>query len=261
MISRNQINRLTKLYKIDQFTIWREYLQLVFLNHLYSQSASERIFFKGGTAIRFLFASPRFSEDLDFSTPYSYEKIKKILAVVEKEMRRELAPIKILSLYRGKNGCRFRLKYQAIKFKYPLVIRLDFNFDRPILSSAASPLITRFPLMFFPIVIHLKRKEIMAEKLAALFTRGKGRDFFDVWFLQTKGVAINKNLINSKLKKNTNKHFKLDLLINKIKKYPDRELKRDLEKFLPRTQRKLIGLLKLQLIHNFEELNSPKLTN
>jgi len=64
MITQNQLKSLSKTYQMDGFTIFREYLQLVFLSYLYRERKSNRIYFKGGTAIRLLFDSPRFSEDL-----------------------------------------------------------------------------------------------------------------------------------------------------------------------------------------------------
>ena len=47
--------------------IVREYFQNVFLAKLYTLSEAEKMLFKGGTALRILYGSPRFSEDLDFS--------------------------------------------------------------------------------------------------------------------------------------------------------------------------------------------------
>lgn len=65
MISRDQINELSKRWAIDEYTVIKEYLQVVFLSILYSSNESQKIYFKGGTAIRLLLKSGRFSEDLD----------------------------------------------------------------------------------------------------------------------------------------------------------------------------------------------------
>lgn len=54
MITPGQIQSLAKTHQIDNFTILREYLQLVFLGHLYSDRKSKHIYFKGGTAIPLL---------------------------------------------------------------------------------------------------------------------------------------------------------------------------------------------------------------
>jgi predicted nucleotidyltransferase component of viral defense system len=40
---------------------------MFFLSYLYKQPDSEKLLFKGGTALKFIFRSPRYSEDLDFT--------------------------------------------------------------------------------------------------------------------------------------------------------------------------------------------------
>lgn len=234
MITKNQVKELVKFYQIDEFTIKREYFQLVFLSYLYKEKDSEKIFFKGGTAIRFLFNSPRFSEDLDFSTTYSKEKIKKVIKKIEGLIKKELPGLKILPLYSGKEGERYRIKYHDEDLKYPLVIRLDFHIEKKIGKTEVSPLMTKFPIVIFPLVSHLSASEILKEKIDALSTRGKGRDFFDVWFLLEKGVKTDK-----KINKN--------LLIQKINRYPTKKLNRDLDKFLPLSQRGMGEIIKRRL--------------
>lgn len=68
MMTDKQITDLASFFRIDKFTVFREYLQLVFLSYLYAQPQAGKVYFKGGTEIHLLFDSPRFSEDLDFST-------------------------------------------------------------------------------------------------------------------------------------------------------------------------------------------------
>jgi len=59
MITREQIKTLVKKFKINETTIFREYLQLLFLNSLYSFTESRKsCFLKGGTAAHFDFQSP-----------------------------------------------------------------------------------------------------------------------------------------------------------------------------------------------------------
>src|SRR3989339_648989 len=132
MITQEQIDGLSKLYHIDSFTIEREYLQLVFLSYLYQRKEARHIYFKGGTAIRLLFGSARFSEDLDFSTTYSKKEIKKIVKDVEKSIRQEIPKLTILPLYSGKKTERFRIKYHADENKYPLIVRLDFHKEKKV---------------------------------------------------------------------------------------------------------------------------------
>ncbi|GAB4219235.1 MAG: hypothetical protein Fur009_4350 [Candidatus Microgenomates bacterium] len=239
MLTKSQIQELAKFYKTDEFTIKREYLQLVFLNHLYQLKESEKIFFKGGTAIRLLFNSPRFSEDLDFSTSFSKEKIKQIVKKIEKSIQKELPNLKILPLYSGVEGERFRIKYQDKDLKYPLTIRLDFHIGR-VGQTEIFPITTRFPINIFSLVSCLSRDEILKEKIIALIDRSKGRDFFDVWFLLDKGIK-------------TRVKIDKELLIKKIENYPTKKLKSDLAKFLPLSYRRVVDLLKEKLVKKIKD--------
>ncbi len=71
----------------DRLNLLREYLQACVLRSLHESEAFLFISFVGGTALRFLFELPRFSEELDFSvedsTGYTPEKwMGKIHALV-----------------------------------------------------------------------------------------------------------------------------------------------------------------------------------
>lgn len=246
MITREQINDLSKLYQIDGFTIAREYLQLTFLSYLYGLRQGSRVHFKGGTAIRFLFGSPRFSEDLDFSTTYPKEQISEIMTSLEQKMKKELPGLRIIEVYSGEKGIRFRMKYQFSDFKYPSVIRLDFNTVEQIKGKVISPLLTKFPIMIFPLISHLSAEEILAEKIRALATRAKGRDFFDVWFMLKKGILPDENLLRLKFEE-VGRVYDKEALLKKIESYPQNKLDRDLSRFLPKSQRKITTLLKAGL--------------
>ena len=67
MLSENSIKELAVKFQTSELNIAREYFQNLFLNSLYTQKNSEKLGFKGGTALRIVFNSPRFSEDLDFT--------------------------------------------------------------------------------------------------------------------------------------------------------------------------------------------------
>ena len=67
MISEKTIKELTQKYQTTEINIIREYCQHLFLSYFYQKRKSEQIYFKGGTALRIIYNSPRFSEDLDFT--------------------------------------------------------------------------------------------------------------------------------------------------------------------------------------------------
>lgn len=241
MITRDQVENLSALFQMDRFTVFREYLQLVFLSYLYQEREAGKIFFKGGTALRLLFGSPRFSEDLDFSTVYSDEEITELLKKLEGKIARELPGLKIVPIYSGREGIRFRVRFSLSDFKYPLNVRLDFHRIDKVRDKQVSTLTTRFPIMIFPQVFHLSMETILAEKLAALETRCKGRDIFDVWFLTAKGVTA---LPDTKYDK--------DKIIKRVKSFSQTQLDKDLGKFLPKNQKKIIPSLKEETIRKLQ---------
>lgn len=247
MLTRSQIDELAKINSIDSFTIFREYLQLLFLNELYQRRRASKIYFKGGTAIHLLLGSPRFSEDLDFSTEYEGEKLKKIIKEVEQSLQTMLPSTTIHVEHHGKESIRFRLKHQSPNFKYPFVIRIDLTKKEKPARTTNSPIETRFPLIIFPVVPHLSPEEILAEKVRALLIRGKGRDVFDLWFLLETGIQPEREVIETKLKK-ARKRLEKERLIEKIRKFPLKKLELDLKQFLPRSKRQIIESLRERLV-------------
>lgn len=84
MISNEALEKLATQYQTGVFpNIVREYFQHVFLSELYKLPETEKILFKGGTALRIINGSPRFSEDLDFS----------VFGVTERELKKFCADI------------------------------------------------------------------------------------------------------------------------------------------------------------------------
>ncbi len=253
MISKTQLEQLSQYFKIDRFTIFREYLQILFLNYLYKEKLAEKIYFKGGTCLHLFYKSPRFSEDLDFSTTLSEKKIKNFLKEIIKKFQIEVPESSLSFIYRGKNSLRFRLKYESKFLKFPQTIRLDFSLERTFLEPNILSLKTKFPVNFFSLVSCQKEEEILVEKIRAFLWRGKGRDIFDLWYLLDKGVLINKKLLKKKLK-TVNLEFHKKFFLEKIKNYPEKKIYLDLVKFLPSNYRKIIPELKQRLIFIFSEV-------
>ncbi len=68
MLNKETLQKLAIQYQTSLFpNIVREYFQHLFLSELYKFPDGEKMLFKGGTALRVIYGSPRFSEDLDFS--------------------------------------------------------------------------------------------------------------------------------------------------------------------------------------------------
>ena len=243
MISQNQITELSKRLAIDEFTITKEYLQVVFLGILYSTKESQKIYFKGGTAIRLLMQSERFSEDLDFTAELTTKELDKITNNTVKKMNLTIPGVLIKKTQENKLSYTAILNYQPEDAKYPMTIHLDFSLREKPETIKETVLETDFPVAPQPIIVHLDWTEVLAEKIRAFLYRDKGRDIYDLWFLLSKGVVLDWAMVNRKMKF-YNMEASSDIILEKIKKFDDKKLLQDLNKFLPVYDRGLISQLK-----------------
>jgi len=128
MITKEQIYLLAKKSKINETTIFREYLQLFFLSELYSRKQSKDIFFKGGTALHLIYKSPRFSEDLDFTVELEEaDSLNFLLELFDTASKKEAIKFKERKTLTGK---RFLLTAIPTVLPYKTFINLDFSFEK-----------------------------------------------------------------------------------------------------------------------------------
>jgi len=233
MITLAQATDLGKRFQINVETIYREYLQLIILDRIYQKKIAGKVCFKGGTALRLLFKSPRFSEDLDFDTLLSKKEIGLLMKETGEDLAREFPDLEIKKLYSGKNGMRFRAKLEISELKFPIVVRMDFTQVRKI-EAAFSTLKTDFSVVILPLICHSSPQNILREKFLALVERDKGGDFFDILFLLQAKTEFDPKNVNKKV-------------LEKIKNYPQSKLERDLRQFLPTGQKNILPQLKSSL--------------
>jgi predicted nucleotidyltransferase component of viral defense system len=235
MITKEQINLISKERKINEITIFREYLQVLFLNELYSKKQSEKVFFKGGTSLHLIYNAPRFSEDLDFTVELREEQfLKFIWNLFEEISKKENIEFKERKSISGK---RFLLSATPTILPYRLFVNLDFSFREKVIFPQKSIINTGYPIIFTSYVWHLSKDEIFAEKIRALLTRAKGRDLYDLWYLLTQGAKIDKNLVKRKLKYYNLENIKKEELLKKIKKFSKKDFILDVRPFVSFDQR------------------------
>ena len=239
MITKEQVVNLVKTKKINETTIFREYLQLLFLSELYKEKESQKIFFKGGTAIHLIYKAPRFSEDLDFSVEL---KEKEFLSFIKKLFGR-ISKIENVKFQEKKSitGRRFLLTAPPTILSYKTFVNLDFSFREKVLEPQKSIIETDYPVLFTSFVYHLSKDEIFAEKIRAILTRAKGRDLYDLWFLLNQGAAIDNNLVKEKLKYYNLTGVKKDKILSQIESFSKDKFILDLRPFVPINEREKLG--------------------
>jgi predicted nucleotidyltransferase component of viral defense system len=251
MIERELIINLARKFNIDEYSILREYLQLLFLRDFYGFPKSTNVYFKGGTAIHFLIGSFRFSEDLDFTTAISRKDTKQLVRATVEKSNLEAPGLESKILSDTINSLVCRLSFPTELSIRPLTINIEFSFREKPLTRKISLIESEVPGSPYPLVVHFDFEEILAEKVRAVLTRNQGRDIFDFWFLLSKGIKINTRFIKSKMSF-YGQEFSNDRLKKAIDGITTQSLKDDLEKFLPKSHRKMISELKTLLLNKIE---------
>ena len=181
MISQSEIDRLAVKLRTSPGNIAREYCQHLLLRAIYKQKEASGLYFKGGTALRLLYQSPRFSEDLDFEGEISVERIESLLLSAGQLIEANGASIEIKEAKSTTGG------YLAVVICQLNLEKIEISLEVSLRKRKTAPkggimLVTG---EFFPsyTVMALTRDELVSGKLEALLFRRKPRDFFDLYFI------------------------------------------------------------------------------
>lgn len=181
MLTTAQIKERATREHTSDTNIAREYCQHVLLSALYQQSAARHLYFKGGTALRMLYRSPRFSEDLDFDAP-----AKQRIRELEDALTAALADVEALGIStdlteakRTNGGYLAAAVFTLADFK--IVIQLEISLRR----DAATGEVTTVENEYVPTytLVQLAEQQLVTGKIAALLNRRKPRDFYDCYFM------------------------------------------------------------------------------
>lgn len=253
MISKEQVKELSDKFTIDEFSVIREYLQILFLSALYEQKEGSHIYFKGGTALRLLLMSFRFSEDLDFTSVIAADELKKLLTKIIRKINLLIPEIELRQVKTNINSLTGFLRYKTGEMKFPLNVHMEFSLREKPLTEKDVVMETLFPISPYPIIRCLSWEEILAEKIRALMHRVKGRDLFDIWYLLSKEIRIDWMMVNKKMAY-YNRQATFEDLVNKIRGFGQKRLKLDLGKFLPLNQRIIAENIKEMLLEKLMAL-------
>ena len=192
-----------------KLNIMREYLQAYILRIMHNEGVFRTTAFLGGTALRFLYGLPRFSEDLDFSLAKGKEiTFDALVKKAEKELI--LAGYDISISYNDKKTVQHAFfKFKGLMYETGISPLKEQNFSIKIEVDTNPPegaiLKTDIVNKYFPIsFLSYDIPSLFAGKLHALLSRDytKGRDFFDVgWYLSKwKDLSPNMALLQNALK-------------------------------------------------------------
>ena len=186
-----------------KLNILREYVQAQVLRSLHESEAFRSLSFVGGTALRFVYGLPRFSEDLGLSLDDNVEEYQPECWL--KKMKRDLS----LAGFDVSLSWNNRTTVHKAWVKIPgilkqaglasmenqnLSIKLEIDTHPPKGAVSERKIITKYTMFSLK---HYNLPSLMAGKLHALLTRKyhKGRDWYDLMWYRTQVPPIDPNLV------------------------------------------------------------------
>jgi len=240
MIDFETIKLLSQKYQTRMDNVGREYFQHLFLSFLYSQKESENLYFKGGTALKIIYHSPRFSEDLDFSTSnkISLSQIENLFLETLKKMNEVGAVVNLQESKKTSGGYLGIFSYEMYDFLGKIQVEISFR-QKNNLSQETTTIVSDFLPVY--ILIQLSPQLIVKEKILALEMRRKPRDFYDFYFI-LRHPELNKYLDFKKIK-----------AIKEIILKEEINFKKELEILLPINHHMVLSNFKKTLLKEIEK--------
>ncbi len=177
-------------------SVAREYLQARILQHIGLSGQMTSLAFMGGTALRFLFAVPRYSEDLDFALEANREDYAfgDVLGAIAHGFEREGYEIEIMFKESRTAVDKAFVEFPGLLHEVGLsphaseVLSVKVEVDTNPHAGAVSVVseVRRFVLIR---LYHHDRASLLAGKIAAVLMRQytKGRDLYDLmWYLSDR---------------------------------------------------------------------------
>jgi predicted nucleotidyltransferase component of viral defense system len=237
VITADAIKKIAITQQTTELNIAREYAQHLFLSGFYQQRGTHQVMFKGGTALRIVYNSPRFSEDLDFSGfGVSVKEIEDWVAAASGGIEQSGIAISIEESKKTSGGYLGILDLKFSGYQVRVLFEISLRYRNGLKGRGvlvASDFVPAYTITLLP------EETLVEEKLAALLDRGKPRDFFDCYFM------LRKNMITPK-----QRHvlFKVKQVLAGTRI----NFKTELGDFLPRSYQPIIGDFKKTLMVELE---------
>lgn len=253
MIDSITLKKLADGIGIDSFSILREAAQIAFLNELFSLPGSQQIFFKGGTSLKLILGSNRFSEDLDFTVGTTKPLLEQLAIKAAARLKKQFPGLGLKDID-SIAGISKKMWLPTDISTQPLTIKLDFSFREEVFRPKQGAIKTGLPVAAVTLINYVDPVEILAEKYRAILTRTKGRDLYDVWYLLNRKVVFEQKLIKQKLNY-YKEEYQPKKFVDKIKSWPEKNIIEDVKRFLPRRDREMLTKLKSLALEAIEESN------
>lgn len=228
-------------------SILKEYLQYKILNSIFNSEYANKLAFLGGTALRIVYGSTRFSEDLDFDNFALTEmEFINLSRIIQKDLMLEGLEVEVSTV--TKNAYRIKIRIPKLLFdsglsamsEHKILIQVDTvpqNFE----YVTEKPLLNKFDI--FTQINVVSKDLLLAQKIFASVNRKRtmGRDFFDIVFLYGLGAKPNFAYLKKTIFIDNEKDLK-KYLLEKTTLFNFEDLANDVEPLLfdPRDKKKVL---------------------
>lgn len=225
MLSEEFINNLTTKYQTNALNVRREYFQHLFLSYFYQQPKSENSYFKGGTNLRILHQSPRFSEDLDFNSAFvKFTEIEGLMLNTLHQMEKENIIFNLKEAKETSGGFLGIVTFEG--FDQAIDIQIEISQREEEKKGETVAVVNDYIPPYNAITV--TENQLVTEKIRALLSRKKPRDFYDLYFILRSRLTIpQKGEILPKVLQ----------VLNEVK---DLDFEGELKLFLPKTHGAII---------------------
>ncbi|MBD3366469.1 nucleotidyl transferase AbiEii/AbiGii toxin family protein [candidate division WWE3 bacterium] len=167
----------------------REYLQYQILDLIFSSFLGDKLVFTGGTAIRIVYGSDRFSEDLDFDvTGLNEQMFERFTQYLKRELKKRGLVSEYRNVHKGVYRCYLRFPNLLYDYKLSDQITEKILIQLDVAEKRKLPPVRMHLLNEFDVFKEIRTypQEVLAiKKFEALLgrKRPKGRDIYDIVYL------------------------------------------------------------------------------
>ena len=241
MIETKILKQFSDRYQTTMDNIIKEYFQHLFLSALYREKKSESLLFKGGTALRLVWQSPRFSEDLDFTgSKITIGQIESLMEAVLQKVESEGVKTDVEESKKTSGEYLAIFRFETDEYESGIQIEVSLRAEA---KDAGTTVLINSDLLPPYTLVHLDQKKLVGEKIQACLTRAKARDFYDLYFILRSRMAFKETFSKDKTLK-----IKLSKAINGQKA----DIKNELKRFLPANQHMLLKNFRSTLLAEIE---------
>jgi len=199
MLSLENLKEFTRKFQTIEKNVMREYIQHLFLSSLYKFPKAEKLLFKGGTALRVVYGSPRFSKDLDFTGEniYHYKFIDELFINTLSEIEKQGIKIDLKEAKSTTGGYLGIIHYEIYNFTEDIKFEISLRKSNKLIKEVSTIINDYVP---YYTILHSSGEGIVKEKITALLDRKKPRDYYDLYFF-LRHPALHKFMEKTLLKR------------------------------------------------------------